>query len=129
MNTLYREGKFERFGVNNLPAHEVLTIYNICKREGYVLPTVYQGGFNPIAQGAEERLFPTLRKLGMAFYAFSLLGGGYFSKSIEALKAPPKGTRMDEMSVFKQIYVSDTSIQGFRRRNSEKSSFHFHLWA
>lgn len=47
----------------------------------------------------------------MAFYAFSPLGGGYLSKPIKKLKAPPKGTRMDEMSVFKQIYVSDTSLQ------------------
>jgi aflatoxin B1 aldehyde reductase len=92
-NALYQEGKFERFGVSNLPAHEVQTVYDICKKEGYVLPTVYQGGFNPISRGAEEGLFPTLRKLGIAFYAFSPLGGGYFSKPVAELRAPPKGTR------------------------------------
>ena len=111
VDTLYREGKFARFGVSNLSPEEVQTIYDICDKQGYVLPTVYQGGFNPISRGAEEVLFPTLRKLGMAFYAFSPLGGGYFSKPVEELLAPPKGTRMDEMSVFKDIYVSETRIR------------------
>jgi aflatoxin B1 aldehyde reductase len=75
--------------VSNLPAHEVQTIYNICVREGYVRPSVYQGGFNPIAHGAEERLAPTLRKLGIAFYAFSSLGGGgYFSRPVAELRHP-----------------------------------------
>jgi hypothetical protein len=46
--------------VSNLPAHEAQAIYDICAREGYVLPSVYQGGFNPVARGAEEALFPTL---------------------------------------------------------------------
>jgi len=89
----------------------VQTIDDICKKEGYVLPTVYQGGFNPVARGAEEGLFPTLRKLGIAFYAFSPFGGGYFSKLVEELTAPPNGTRMDEMSVFKEVYISDMRIQ------------------
>jgi aflatoxin B1 aldehyde reductase len=78
-------------GLSNLLAHEVQTIYDICEKEGYVLPTVYQDGFNPVARGAEEGLFPTLRKLGIAFYAFSPLGGRHFSKLVEELKAPPKG--------------------------------------
>lgn len=46
----------------------------------------------------------------MAFYAFSPLGGGYFSKPVEELKTPPRGTRLDEMKVSKEIYVNDTSI-------------------
>lgn len=110
VDRLYREGKFGRFGVSNLPAHEVQAIYDICRREGYVRPSVYQGGLNPIARGAEEGLFPTLRELGIAFYAFSPLGGGYFSKPVAELRQPPKGARMDEMAVFKDIYVSDTRL-------------------
>lgn len=109
-NELYTEGKFERFGVSNLSLEEVQTIYDICKKEKYVLPTVYQGGFNPLLRSAEDELFPLLKKLGMAFYAFSPLGGGYFSKPVKELKTPPRGTRLDEMKVFKEIYVNDTSI-------------------
>jgi aflatoxin B1 aldehyde reductase len=64
---LYQEGKFARFGVSNISDAEVQTKYNICKRKRYPLPSVYQGGFNPIGRGAESTLIPLLRKLGMAF--------------------------------------------------------------
>ena len=111
VDALFRAGKFARFGVCNLPAHEVQAMHDICTSKGYVLPSVYQGGFNPVGRGVEDALFPTLRKLGMAFYGFSPLGGGYFSKPVAELRAPPKGTRMDEMSAFKDIYVSDAKIQ------------------
>lgn len=40
---LYKEGKFQRFGVSNISDQEVQDIYNICKQEGYPLPEVYQG--------------------------------------------------------------------------------------
>ncbi len=108
---LYREGKFARFGICNLRADEVEKIHEICTREGYVLPRVYQGGFNPLQRRAEFELLPTLRKLGMCYYAFSPLGGGYFSRSVEELNAPPKGGRMDEMKIFKDIYVNETSLE------------------
>ena len=109
-NKLYQEGKFARFGVCNLRADEVERIHDICSREGYVLPSVYQGGFNPLQRRAEFELLPTLRRLGIKFYAFSPLGGGFFSRTVEELRDPPKGARMDEMKVFKDIYVNETSV-------------------
>lgn len=108
---LYREGKFERFGVCNLRADEVEKMHHICSTEGYVRPSVYQGAFNPLQRRAEFELLPLLRRLGMNYYAFSPLGGGYFSKPVEELRNPPMGTRMDEMTVFKDIYINDTSLE------------------
>ncbi|ERF75058.1 hypothetical protein EPUS_04840 [Endocarpon pusillum Z07020] len=108
---LYREGKFKRFGVCNLRADEVVKIHQICSDKGYVLPSVYQGGFNPLQRRAEFELLPLLRKLEMNYYAFSPLGGGYFSKPVDELRDPPKGTRMDEMTVFKNIYINETSLE------------------
>jgi aflatoxin B1 aldehyde reductase len=56
-------------------------------------------------------LFPTLRKLGLAFYAYSPLAGGYFSKTAEQLRTPPAGGRMDQMKVFADMYVNDLSLK------------------
>jgi aflatoxin B1 aldehyde reductase len=75
---LYSEGKFARFGVSNISDETVQKIYDICKREGYCLPKVYQGGFNPLSRGAEATLIPLLRKLDMVFYAFSPLGTTFY---------------------------------------------------
>ena len=43
MNKLYAEGKFERFGLSNFRADEVEQVVEICTRNGWVPPTVYQG--------------------------------------------------------------------------------------
>jgi aflatoxin B1 aldehyde reductase len=56
-------------------------MYDICKDKGYVVPSVYQGNYNPVARKAETLLFPTLRKLGFAFYAYSPIAGGFLTKT------------------------------------------------
>ena len=112
---LYKEGRFERFGVSNISPGEVQKIYDICKAEGYCLPKVYQGGYNAIGRGPEEELFPLLKKLGMNFYAFSPLGGGLLAKPIQELVKPEKGSRFDEMKVFGDIYLTEEIMQGLER--------------
>ena len=47
---MYVEGKFKEFGLSNYAAWEVVDIYHICKARGWVLPTVYQGMYNPITR-------------------------------------------------------------------------------
>lgn len=56
-------------------------VHDHCREHGYVLPTVYQGNYSPVARKQEEILFPTLRKLGMSFYAYSPLAGGFLTKT------------------------------------------------
>jgi aflatoxin B1 aldehyde reductase len=71
----YRAGKFEEFGLSNFNAAEVEECVEICRKNGYVVPTVYQGHYNAITRGAEETLFPVLRKHGMRFYAYRYVEG------------------------------------------------------
>jgi len=44
------EGKFKELGLSNFAAWEVADVYHICKKNGWVLPTVYQGMYNPITR-------------------------------------------------------------------------------
>ena len=53
VNDLYKEGKFKRFGLSNFTSYEVAEIVGICKRRGFVLPTVYQGPYNLIFRVSE----------------------------------------------------------------------------
>ena len=115
INQLHQEGKIGAFGVSNYNAGEVEKIHSICKSNSWITPTVYQGGYNGLARGGETGLFPVLRRLGMAFYAFSPLAGGYFSKTTDALKTPASGSRMDQMKHFKSMYVNDTSLAAHDR--------------
>jgi aflatoxin B1 aldehyde reductase len=107
IDTLHRQGCFERFGVSNISDAEVQKIHDICSENGYVLPSVYQGGYNPIGRGPEKTLFPLLKKLNMSFYAFSPLGGGLLAKPLDQIINPAKGTRFDQMKVFGDIYLTD----------------------
>jgi aflatoxin B1 aldehyde reductase len=65
VDEVYKEGWFRRFGLSNFLADDVQKIYDICEREGYPLPSVYQGDYSAIARKQEELLLPTLRKLGI----------------------------------------------------------------
>ena len=71
VNELYKEGKFKRFGVSNYTAWEVAEIVGICRANGYVQPSVYQGIYNAIQRKVEPELLPCLRKFGIAFFAFN----------------------------------------------------------
>ncbi|KAL3417544.1 aldehyde reductase [Phlyctema vagabunda] len=111
---LHVQGKFARFGVSNLRDGEVQEIYDICKREGYCLPSVYQGGFSPLHQKAKYTLLPLLQKLNMSFYAFSPLAGGLLAKPIDDILKPAKGSRFEAMPVFGDLFLNDTIIAALR---------------
>ena len=71
VNELYKEGKFKRFGISNYMSWEVAEIVGICRANGWVQPTVYQGIYNAVQRKVEPELFPCLRKYGIAFYEFN----------------------------------------------------------
>ncbi|KAI8293021.1 Oxidoreductase sirO [Colletotrichum sp. SAR 10_98] len=78
---LFEDGAFRRFGVSNHTAEELQRIYDHQKSKGWVLPAVYQGNYNPLTRSFEKNLFPTLRKLGISFYAYSPTAGGFLAKT------------------------------------------------
>ncbi|KAJ7740246.1 NADP-dependent oxidoreductase domain-containing protein [Mycena maculata] len=51
----------------------VAQICEICKRNGWVIPTVYQH------RGVEAELIPCLRAYGISFYVFNPLAGGFLT--------------------------------------------------
>ena len=74
---LYAAGTFERLGLSNFQAWEVAHIHSLCVRRGDVPPpSVYQGMYNGLTRDVERELFPCLRALNMAFFAYNPLAGG-----------------------------------------------------
>ncbi|KAL5390316.1 hypothetical protein DPSP01_001888 [Paraphaeosphaeria sporulosa] len=76
MNKLHEEGRFGRFGLSNYPAWEVAQISEICIRNNWVRPTVYQGVYNVFSRKIEDELVPCLRHYKISFYAYAPLAGG-----------------------------------------------------
>jgi len=79
VNQLHKDGKFKEFGLSNFASWEVADIYHICKENGYVLPTVYQGMYNALTRDIELELIPALRRFGIRFYVYNPLAGGLLS--------------------------------------------------
>ncbi|KZT56053.1 Aldo/keto reductase [Calocera cornea HHB12733] len=96
VNDLHKEGKFDRFGISNYMSWEVAEIVLICRANGWIQPTLYQGVYNSIHRAVEPELFPCLRKFGISFYEFNPLGGGFFTGNYSSkTQAVEPGSRFD----------------------------------
>lgn len=107
MHEAWLEGKFERFGLSNYSVEEVEEIVRICEEYGYVKPSVYQGQYNPICRGGEERLFPVLRENNIAFYAYSPSACGFFSNKVSRASTRDKSSRWNIASPLGAKYAGD----------------------
>ncbi|KAL0490728.1 aflatoxin B1 aldehyde reductase [Acrasis kona] len=114
LNEFYKKGSFKRLGISNFSAEQVQEFYGICKKQGYVLPSVYQGNYNAVTRNNEEKLFPVLRQLNISFYVYSPLAGGLFAKSLEDLRNPKPGTRFYPDTIpgqlYNRMYINDTFL-------------------
>jgi aflatoxin B1 aldehyde reductase len=79
VNELYREGLFSRFGISNYMSWEVAQICEICEKNGWIKPTVYQGIYHVLQRSIEAELFPCLRHYEISLYAFQPLAGGFLT--------------------------------------------------
>ena len=114
MDSHHRAGHFRRFGLSNYRADEVEQIVDICERNNYVKPTVYQGRYNAIIRGGEEELFPVLRRHGIGFFAYSPTAAGLFSGLVGEGSVNVEGSRWDSNVSLAPFFFSTSSPSGFR---------------
>lgn len=60
VNELHQAGKIREFGLSNFSGWQTMQVYYKCKEMGCVLPTCYQGNYNPMARQAGEGFLPFL---------------------------------------------------------------------
>ena len=98
--------------MSNFSADQVDAIYTYNKERGYVLPTVYQGQYNPISRHTETTLFPTLRRLGISFYVYAAIAGGFLAKTVEQVQSGAATGRWDPNSRRSEKYNRPKLIEG-----------------
>ncbi|KAJ7912187.1 NADP-dependent oxidoreductase domain-containing protein, partial [Mycena leptocephala] len=104
INKIHAEGLFERFGLSNYPAWEVAQICEICKRNGWVMPTVYQGIYNAHQRIVEAELIPCLRAYKISFYVCCSLAGGFLtSRYTRETTVFDAGDRFDHAMAFSRM--------------------------
>ena len=91
INQCHAAGQFERFGLSNFPAWQVVEIAQYCMHQGYVMPTVYQGVYNALNRTSEYELIPVLRNYGISYYTHGSLASGFLTGKYQRGVAPVKG--------------------------------------
>lgn len=116
VDAAYRTGAFERFGLSNYPAADVQKVYDTCKANGFVLPTVYQGSYSAITRNQEETLIPLLRKLGISFYAYSPIAGGFLAKSrLQIEQGESRFSKNQMFGLYHKMFVNEANMTALQK--------------
>ncbi|XP_045860686.1 aflatoxin B1 aldehyde reductase member 3 isoform X1 [Meles meles] len=118
---LHQEGKFVELGLSNYASWEVAEICTLCRSNGWILPTVYQGMYNATTRQVETELFPCLRHFGLRFYAYNPLAGGLLTGKY---KYEDKDGKQPVGRFFgnnwAEIYRNRNAIRTIRARGSKQ---------
>lgn len=87
-------------------------ICELCERNGWKKPDVYQGVYHALQRAVEPELFPCLRHYGIAFYEFSPVAGGLLTDRYQRNTTEhEEGSRFDPKRMhgarFRQRYWND----------------------
>ncbi|KAK6852107.1 hypothetical protein PG995_012232 [Apiospora arundinis] len=121
----YRKGLFNELGLCNFPAPILEEYIQICEREGYAKPTVYQGLYNLIDRRHEGAVMDFVRRHGMQFIAHSPHGGGFLHGGLTLGKV--EGTRFSEgniMSMDARRYDTEKHHAAIRALDKALQPYH-----
>jgi aflatoxin B1 aldehyde reductase len=98
----------ERFGLSNYLGYEIGEIVTICRTNGWVVPTAYEGIYNPIDRTLETELIPCLRRYNIGLAAYSPLAGGLLTGHLitekDELEKAEEGSHYDPKQPFGQFF-------------------------
>ena len=114
---LHKQRKFKELGISNYAAWELAEMVYLCKHNNWVLPTVYQGMYNPLTRMVEAELFPCMRRLGVRFYAYNMLAGGLLTGKHKIDDHPEDETKLGRF-FGKEVWPSN-----YRKRFWQKEYF------
>jgi aflatoxin B1 aldehyde reductase len=104
---LFEDGGFDDFGLSNYAAWQVAEVVETCRRNGWMMPRVYQGMYNALTRDVERELFPCLRHYDIAFYAYNPLAGGLLSGKYRSQDENPDSGRFVPERGYRERYWRD----------------------
>ena len=97
---LFKAGKFREFGLSNYASWQVADIWHLCRQNGWMIPSVYQGRYNAVTRDVESELFPAVRNYGLRFYAYNPLAGGLLTGRYHQISNVPQEGRFALKSAY-----------------------------
>lgn len=91
-----------QLGVCRFEPEQLEALLQICRANNYVKPSVYQGEYNVISRGMEQRILPILRTHNMKYYAHRALATGFLTGRFT--KGHHSGTRFGDDHPLHQIF-------------------------
>lgn len=113
----FKAGRFKRFGLSNYAAWQVAQICELCRTNGWMQPTVYQGMYNAITRDVERELFPCLRDYNMNFYVYNPLAGGLLSGKHTGFDSKPDDGRFGTNEQYQDRYWKSAFFPVINRFN------------
>ena len=101
---LHAQGKFKELGLSNFPAWMVADAWQKCDRNGWVLPTVYEGIYNPLTRKAETELNMALDHFGLRFTAYNPMAGGLLTGRYARFEDAPTDGRFTHRPNYQGRY-------------------------
>lgn len=100
----FQAGKFRHFGLSNYAAWQVAEIAELCRKNGWMEPVVYQGMYNALTRDVERELFPCLKNYDMKFYVYNPLAGGMLTGKHQSLNEKPDSGRFATFDGYPDRY-------------------------
>lgn len=116
---LYNQGKFHELGLSNFPAWLVADVYHKCKKNGWIIPTVYEGIYNPLTRKAENELNDALNYFGLRFYAYNPMAGGLLTGRYQDFSDPPSDGRFTHRPNYQKRYWKKSMFEAVDMLKSE----------
>ncbi|EHA49702.1 aflatoxin B1 aldehyde reductase member 3 [Pyricularia oryzae 70-15] len=110
LNELYKQGAFKRLGLSNFTAKQIDEFVQVAKENNFVVPSVYQGHYSPVARKIEDDVIPTLRRHNMSLYSYSPSAGGFLTRPKEALLEGRLGKKDEFGAVSNALYNKPSFI-------------------
>jgi aflatoxin B1 aldehyde reductase len=101
---LFKQGKFRELGLSNYASWQVAEIWHLCRQNGWVAPSVYQGMYNALTRDVECELFPAVRNYGIRFYAYNPLAGGFLTGKYARPSEEPREGRFKSQQLYMDRY-------------------------
>ena len=118
LDEMHKQGKFVQLGLSNFTAYEVAEVVMLCKMNGWVRPTIWQGMYNAITRSIEPELIPACRRYGLDVVVYNPIAGGIFSGKYKSAEVPAEGRysningRQGEM--YRKRYFKDATFEALR---------------
>ncbi len=104
IQTHYQAGKFKRLGLSNYAAWQVAEVAELCRKNDWVEPSVYQGMYNALTRDVERELFSCLENYNISFYAFNPLAGGLLTGKYQSVDTNPESGRFATFEGYPERY-------------------------